>query len=253
MRVTAKVTEESVGPAEWQARCDLAALYRVVNLLGWTDVLETHLSLRVPGEPNAFLFNRYDLLFEEITASNLLKVNMEGELIGGEGLLNKAGTTIHTGVFTIRPDANCIMHSHTRAGAGASLLPDGLRPISQDALIIWDELAYHPYGEPATLEEFEALGRTCATGSCVILHNHGLLAFGPTVAGTLKRLYMMERACEVELISRQLNLDPLPVAADVIEKFGRHMKKIRPQANYGLTEWQAYLRKLERGGADYKR
>src|SRR6201996_1654085 len=169
--------------AEWHTRCELAALYHVCNDLGWTDLINTHMSARVPGEPDHFLINNYGETFDEITASSLVKMDMAGNVLGGGGKFNNAGFIIHSGVYKARPDAMCVMHPHTRAGAGLSLLKHGLRPISQDALQVFDDLAYHDYGVPATPEECEALGRTCKNGSHVVLMNHGLLTLGPSVHG----------------------------------------------------------------------
>ena len=118
------------GEAEWQARCDLAALYRICDYLGWTDLIDTHMSVRVPGEPNCFLINPYYENFDEITASSLIKMDMDGKVYGKQGSFNSAGFTIHSGVYKARPDVNCVMHTHTRAGAGVSLMKQGLRPIS---------------------------------------------------------------------------------------------------------------------------
>jgi ribulose-5-phosphate 4-epimerase/fuculose-1-phosphate aldolase len=244
---------KAVSAAEWQARCDLAALYHVVNHLGWTDLINTHMSVRVPGEPDAFLINRYGLMFDEITASSLIKMDMDGNVLGESGKFNNAGFTIHSGVYKARPDANCVMHTHTRAGAGLSLLQDGLRPISQDAIEVVDDVVYHPYGVPASVEECEALGRTCAGGSCVVLLNHGLLTFGPSVHGALIRLYTLERAAELELIARTLDQPPVHIAPGVVAKAASRMKRIRAEDDYGLMEWEGLVRTVDRRGADYRR
>jgi ribulose-5-phosphate 4-epimerase/fuculose-1-phosphate aldolase len=238
--------------AEWQTRCDLAALYHIIDHIGWTDLINTHMSARIPGEPNHFLINRYGEMFDEVTASSLIKMDMDGNVIGAGGKFNNAGFTIHSGVYRARPDANCVMHTHTRAGAGVSLLHNGIRPISQDALHVLDDVAYHPYGVPATAEECEALGRTCAHGSCVVLLNHGLLTLGETIHGTLMRLYMMERACELELIARTMDAPPVQIDDHVIGKAAERMKKIRSTENYGLMEWLGLVRTVDRKGFDYR-
>jgi len=165
----------NMSDAEWQTRCDLAALYRVVHDLGWTDLINTHMSARVPGEPDTFLINRYGETFDEVTANSLVKMDLAGNVIGDQGRFNAAGFTIHSGVYKARADAMCVLHTHTRAGAGVSLMRRGLRPISQDALHVLDDVVYHEYGVPATQEECDALGVSCASGSCVVLLNHGLL------------------------------------------------------------------------------
>src|SRR5271155_5257774 len=243
-----------VSDAEWQARCELAALYHVCDHLGWSDLINTHMSARVPDEPDTFLINRYGEMFDEITASSLVKMDMDGNVRGPEGRFNNAGFTIHSGVYKARPDANCVTHTHTRAGAGLSQLGEGcIRPISQDALQVYDDLAYHKYGVPATVEECEELGKTCATGSCVVLLNHGLLTLAPTVHGTLMRLYMLERACELELIARTLDAPPVPIDEYVIGKAAERMRSIRNTPEYGLMEWEGLVRTVDRRGFDYRR
>ncbi|HYZ31022.1 MAG TPA: class II aldolase/adducin family protein [Crenalkalicoccus sp.] len=239
--------------AEWRTRCDLAALYHVVHHLGWTDLINTHMSARVPGEPDHFLINRYGEMFDEITASSLVKMDLAGNVVGDQGRFNAAGFTIHSGVYKARPEAMCVLHTHTRAGAGLSLLRDGLRPISQDALHVLDDVAYHEYGVPASQEECDALGATCAKGSCVVLLNHGLLTWGETVHGALMRLYMLERACELEVMARMMGEPPVMVTEEVVRKAAARMKKLRGTPDYGLMEFEGLVRTVDRKGADYRR
>jgi ribulose-5-phosphate 4-epimerase/fuculose-1-phosphate aldolase len=238
--------------AEWQTRCELAALYHVVNHLGWTDLINTHMSARIPDEPNTFLINNYGEMFDEITASSLVKMDMDGNVLGGGGKFNNAGLIIHSGVYKARSDAMCVMHTHTRAGAGLSLLHNGLRPISQDALQVFDDLAYHEYGVPASAEECEALGRSCQRGTHVVLLNHGLLTLGPTIHGAMFRMYCLERACELELIARQLDAPPAPISDYVVDKAAERMRKRRDTNEYGLAEWRGLVRTIDRAGANYR-
>lgn len=242
-----------VSDTGWRTRCDLAALYRIVHHLGWTDLVNTHMSARLPDAPDRFLINRYGEMFDEVTASSLLEMDLSGNVHGTPGAYNDAGFTIHSGIYKARPDANCIMHTHTRAGAGISLIPNALRPISQDALHVLDEVAYHSYGVPASAEECEALGRTAQQGSCIVLLNHGLLALGETIPGTLLRLYMLERACELELIARTMNATAVEIAPSVVAGAASWMKRRRASPEYGVKEWQGLLRVIERNGADYRR
>jgi ribulose-5-phosphate 4-epimerase/fuculose-1-phosphate aldolase len=242
-----------VSAAEWQARCELAALYHVCDHLGWTDLINTHMSVRVPDEPDTFLINRYGEMFDEVTASSLIKMDMDGNVLGAEGRFNNAGFTIHSGVYKARPDANCVTHTHTRAGAGISQLAKAIRPISQDALQVYDDIAYHAYGVPATVEECEALGKTCAEGSHVVLRNHGLLTLAPTVHGAFFRLYNMERACELEMIARQMDEEPVEIEPHVVRRAAERMQAIRDTETYGLMEWQGIVRTVERKGADFRR
>ena len=237
-----------VTEAEWKARCDLAALYRICDDFGWTDLIDTHMSVRVPGEPNCFLINHYEEMFDEITASSLIKMDIDGKIYGKQGRFNAAGFTIHSGVYKARPDVNCVMHTHTRAGGGVSLMKKGLRPISQDALHVLDDIVYHEYGVPATVEECEELGKTCQRGGHVILHNHGLLTAAPTLPGALRGLYMMERACELELISRQLGEEPVMIDEYIVQRAAQRMKQVRAEPTYGVTYFEALQRQLRKKG-----
>jgi ribulose-5-phosphate 4-epimerase/fuculose-1-phosphate aldolase len=238
--------------AEWQARCDLAALYRITDVYGWTDTINTHMSARIPGEPTAFLINNYGDLFHEITASSLVKLDLDGTVYSKDGSFNAAGFTIHSGVYKARPDVNCVMHTHTRAGTGISVLKKGLRPISQDALAVLDELVYHEYGMPTSQEECDALGVSCQQGSCVVLRNHGLLSVGATIPAALRRLYMMERACEVEIIARGLDEEPAPIEDDVVQGYAARAKAQRASPEFGMTDWKAALRLIEGKGSDWR-
>jgi ribulose-5-phosphate 4-epimerase/fuculose-1-phosphate aldolase len=238
--------------AEWQARCDLAALYRITDVYGWTDTINTHMSARIPGEPNAFLINNYGDLFHEITASSLVKLDLDGTVHSKDGSFNAAGFTIHSGVYKARPDVNCVMHTHTRAGTGISVLKKGLRPISQDALAVLDELVYHEYGMPTSQEECDALGVSCQQGSCVVLRNHGLLSVGATIPAALRRLYMMERACEVEIIARGLDEEPAPIEDDVVQSYAARAKAQRASPEFGMTDWKAAVRLIEGKGSDWR-
>jgi ribulose-5-phosphate 4-epimerase/fuculose-1-phosphate aldolase len=265
MAVAAKLRNSKMSDAEWRTRCDLAALYHVCEHMNWTDTINTHMSARIPDEPNSFLINRYGEMFDEITASSLLKMDLDGNVVGEDGKFeqgsdigergkfNRAGFIIHSGVYKARPDANCVMHTHTRAGAGVSLLAKGIRPISQDALHVYDDLAYHAYGVPASEEECEELGKSCQHGSCVVLLNHGLLTHGETIPGTFQRCYMLERACELELIARQLDESPVMIDDYVVGKAAERMKRVRPTPEYGLLEWEGLVRTVDKKGFDYRR
>jgi ribulose-5-phosphate 4-epimerase/fuculose-1-phosphate aldolase len=238
--------------AEWQVRCDLAALYRICDLYGWTDTINTHLSVRIPGEPKCFLINNYGDLFDEVTASSLVKMDLDGNVYAKDGKFNAAGFTIHSGVYKARPDGNCVMHTHTRAGTGVSVLKKGLRPISQDVLAVYDELAYHDYGMPASQEECDALGVTCQQGESVVLRNHGLLTVGATIPAALRRMYMLERACEVEIIARSLGEEPNPIEPEVMESYAKRAKAQRASPEFGMADWKAALRQIEGKGSDWR-
>lgn len=237
--------------AEWQARCDLAALYRICELYGWTDSINTHMSVRVPGEPKCFLINTFGDLSGEITASSLVKMDTDGNVHAG-GVFNDAGFTIHSGIYKARSDINCVMHTHVRAGTGVSVLKRGIRPISQDALEVYDELAYHEYGSLASHNEGDALGVTCQNGECVILRSHGLLTIGATPQAALKRMYTLVRACEIELIARSLDESPTAIEPEVVEDYARRNKPKRALPEFGMREWCAALRQIEGRGRDWR-
>jgi ribulose-5-phosphate 4-epimerase/fuculose-1-phosphate aldolase len=243
MSAALQLAKTEMSDLEWQTRCDLASLYHVINHLGWTDLINTHMSARIPGEPNTFLINNYGEMFDEVTASSLVKMDMDGNVLSPGGKFNNAG-----------PDSMCVLHTHTRAGAGVSLIDKGLRPISQDSLAVYDDVAYHAYGVPATAEECEALGRTCAGGAgCIILLNHGLLTLGHTIHGTFMRLYTLERACELELLARQMDVEPIMISDYVIGKAAERGRKRRAMDSYGLPEFGGLVRTVDRKGADYRR
>jgi len=242
----------NMSEVEWQTRCDLAALYRITDHYGWTDTINTHMSARIPDEPKCFLINNYGDLFHEITASSLVKMDLDGKVYSDNGSFNAAGFTIHSGVYKARPDANCVTHTHTRAGTGISVLKKGLRPISQDALAVLDELVYHEYGMPASDEECEALGVTCQGGSSVVLRNHGLLTVGATIPAALRRLYMLERACEVEIIARGLGEEPTPIDPEVVRMYGERAKQQRASPEFGMADWKAAVRLVEGKGNDWR-
>ena len=221
--------------------------------LGWTDLINTHMSARVPGEPNAFLINSYGEMFDEVTASSLVKMDLDGQRPRRRGgRFNAAGFTIHSGVYKARPDAKCVLHTHTRAGAGLSLLRQGLRPISQDALHVLDDVAYHEYGVPASKEECEELGVTCAQGSCVVLLNHGLLTLGPDhprrADAALHARTRLRGGADGPHAGRAAG----DIEPEVVEKAAARMKKLRATPEYGLLEFQGLVRTVDRKGAKYR-
>lgn len=253
MSVTEFRSAMNMSEAEWQARCDLAALYRVLHYLRMTDLVYTHMSARVPGEDRAFLINRYGDLFDEITASSLVKMDFDGNVLGDPARFNMAGFNIHSGAYLARPDVNCVMHTHTRAGIAVSATERGLLPLSQHSLVVLNDLAYHDYGGPGTLEEREAVGASCARANNVILRNHGLLTLGKTIPEAFKRMYYLEQSCQIQSAATALN-EPLVMIGDDVQKATFELiDKSQSQPDYGGLEWESLLRMLERQGADYRR
>jgi ribulose-5-phosphate 4-epimerase/fuculose-1-phosphate aldolase len=214
-----------------------------------SELIYTHISLRMPGPKPTYLLNPHGMLFSQITASSLVKLGIDGKVYSTDGRFNAAGFTIHSGIYKAREDANCVMHTHTRAGGAVSLLKKGLRPISQDALSVYDDVVYHHYGVPATVEECEELGKTCQKGSHVILHNHGLLTAARTLPGALRGLYMLERACELEVMSRQLGEEPVMIDDYIVARAAQRMKQVRSDPSFGVVYFEALKRQVKKKGA----
>ena len=190
--IKGKVSDE-----EWKIRVDLAAAYRLIAHYGWDDLIFTHLSARIPGPEHHFLLNPYNLMFEEVTASSLIKVDMDGNPVEPTPFItNPAGFTIHSAVHMARPDAQAVMHLHTPHGQAVSAHGDGLLPLTQTAMLIRQDLAFHDYeGVAVDLDERERLVEHLGDKNLMLLRNHGTLAVGPSVGECFVRMYFLERAC----------------------------------------------------------
>ena len=190
-------------PTEWQLRCELAALYRLVAHFRMTDLIDTHISLRVPGPEHHFLINRYGVLFDHMRASDLVLIDKEGRRVDPAyeaHNVNEAGFVIHSAIHLAREDMNCVIHTHTAAGMAVSAQAHGLLPITQHALKFYGKLAYHTYeGVALHLEERERLVRDLGPHRAMILRNHGLLAGGRTVAEAFHEIHFLERACQAQV------------------------------------------------------
>lgn len=246
---------ERVSPEEWQARVDLAAAYRLVAMYGWDDLIFTHLSARVPGPGHHFLINPYNLMFEEMTASALVKIDLDGNQVDGDpAAVNKAGFVIHSAIHAARDDAHAVMHLHTPYGQAVSAMADGLLPHTQTAMIAGHDVAYHDYEGIATdLDERERLVQDMGTKNMMILRNHGTLAVGATVAECFLRLYFIERACEAQVHMlaagrNGLNNPPQGVEHKVEEQSSGPGMAMLAQ---GLA-WPALLRKIDRHNPGYR-
>lgn len=244
-----KATGPTIGEAEWKVRSDLAALYRILHHLDMTYLIYTHLSARVPSETDTFLINRFGEMFDEVTASSLIKMDFDGNVIG-EGNCGRAGFAIHSAVYLARPDVNCVLHTHSIAGSAVSTLKRGLRPISQDALEVYDEIAYHEYDVPGSPEERAALGRSCATANCIILRNHGLMTLGPTIPSAFIRMYYLERACQVQVAADRAD-ETIDMAEGPSAALATKLQALRRSGRYGEIEWESLLRMLKRKGSDH--
>ena len=192
-----------VQPVEWEARCQLAAVYRLIAYYRMTDLIDTHISLRVPDEPNHFLINHYGVAFDKMRASDLVKIDHDGNIVEAYDqakIVNVAGFVIHSALHHAREDINCVVHTHTADGIAVSAQKNGLLPISQHALKFYQRLAYHTYeGIALSTEERERLVADMGTHRCMILRNHGLLATGNTVQRAFHEIYFLERACQAQI------------------------------------------------------
>src|SRR6476661_4632214 len=195
--------EGKVSDEEWVLRVDLAAAYRIVADYGWDDLIFTHLSVRIPGPEHHFLLNPYNLMFEEVTASSLNKVDVQGNPVEPTPFItNPAGFTIHSAIHMAREDAHAVMHLHTPAGQAVSAHGDGLLPLTQTAMLIRGEIAFHEYeGVAVDLDERERLVADLGDKNAMILRNHGTLAVGKNVGECFIRLYYLERACQAQIMA----------------------------------------------------
>ena len=242
-------------PGEWEARVDLAAAYRLVALYGRDDLIFNNLSARVPGPEHHFLINPYDMMFEEITASSLVKIDVDGNPVGpSEHPVNPAGFTIHSALHMARDDAAAVMHLHTPHGQAVSAMEFGLLPHTQTAMIASHDVAYHDYEGIATdLEERERLVEDIGAKHAMILRNHGTLTVGETVGQCFLRLYFLERACEAQVHMLAAGKDNLNTPPQGVED------KVAGQTNpkgMGMVAdrlaWPALLRKLDRIDPSYR-
>ena len=244
---------ELVSPEEWQVRVDLAAAYRLVAAYGWDDLVFTHISARVPGPEHHFLINPYGMMFEEITASSLVKVDLEGRIVmESDYHINPAGFTIHSAVHAAREDALCVMHLHTDCGIAVSAQKDGLLPISQQSTFVLASLGYHDYeGLALNDEEKPRLVADLGNKTFLILRNHGLLTVGPSVSDAFLSMFLLERACRIQILAQSGGKDLLKISEDVLAQIPAQ-EAIVTKGGPGKLVWPGLLRKLDRLGADYK-
>ena len=244
---------EQVTEAEWKARVDLAAAYRLVALHGWDDLIFTHISARVPGADHHFLLNPYGMMFEEVTASSLVKIDLKGnKVMDSPQFINPAGFTIHSAVHEAREDALCVMHLHTRNGIAVSAQKDGLLPLSQQAMFALGSLAYHDY-EGLALDETEKPRLVADFGEkkFLILRNHGLLTVGRTVAEAFLGMFQLERACEIQILAQSGGGDLTPIPNEIIGRVASQMDAVTVGMGAMLT-WPGLLRKLDRIDSGYR-
>jgi ribulose-5-phosphate 4-epimerase/fuculose-1-phosphate aldolase len=242
----------SVSAEEWQLRCDLAACYRLVAAYGWTDLVFTHVSARIPGPAHEFLINPYGLMFDEITASSLVKVDQDCRKLSDSPFpVNPAGFVIHSAIHQVRDDAGCVLHTHSRAGVGVSAQECGVLPISQQSTFVLGSLAYHDYeGVALRDDEKPRLQADLGSANFLMLRNHGLLTVGRTVPDAFLYMYLFENTCRIQ-IDAQAGGDLVHVNPAILKGTAEVMKTATGGLG-AMIAWPALLRKLDRMDPGYK-
>jgi ribulose-5-phosphate 4-epimerase/fuculose-1-phosphate aldolase len=245
--------KDQVSPEEWQLRVDLAAAYRLVALYGWSDLVFTHISARIPGPEHHFLINPYGLMFDEITASSLVKVDQDCHKLSDSPFpVNPAGFTIHSAVHAAREDAGCVMHTHTRAGVGVAAQRDGVLPISQQSTFVLASLAYHDYeGVAFREEEKPRLQADLGEKNFLMLRNHGLLTVGRTIADAFLHMYLFESTCQIQLAAQSGSAALTEVNPAIVQGVAQAMK-VQTGGMGGAFVWPSLIRKLERTDDSYR-
>lgn len=241
-----------VSPEEWQLRVDLAAAYRLVAMYGWSDLVFTHISARIPGPQHHFLINPYGLMFDEITASSLVKVDQQcNKLIESPFNVNPAGFVIHSAVHEVREDAGCVLHTHTRAGVAVSAQKCGILPISQQSTFVLASLAFHEYeGVAFRDEEKPRLQADLGNANFLMLRNHGLLTVGKTIADAFLAMYTFEATCQIQL-SAQAGGELTQVNPLIVKGVAEAMR-VQTGGLGGAFVWPALIRKLDRTDSSYQ-
>jgi ribulose-5-phosphate 4-epimerase/fuculose-1-phosphate aldolase len=241
-----------VSAEEWQLRCDLAACYRLVAAYGWSDLVFTHVSARMPGPDHHFLINPYGLMFDEITASSLVKVDKDCRKLSDSPFpVNPAGFVIHSAIHAVREDAGCVLHTHSRAGVAVSAQQCGVLPISQQSTFVLGSLAYHDYeGVALRDDEKSRLQADLGAANYLMLRNHGLLTVGSTIPDAFLFMYVFESACRIQ-IDAQAGGELVHVNPAILQGMAQVMKTATAGLGAGLA-WPALLRKLDRMDPSYR-
>lgn len=246
--------QNQVSAEEWEARVNLAAAYRLVAQNGWDDLIYTHISMRVPGPDHHFLINPLGLLFEEITASSLIKVDLNGnKVMDSPFMVNAAGFIIHSAIHSAREDAHCVIHLHTEYGIAVSNLKTGLIPTCQNAIFPWSVTAYHDYEGIAVREgEQDRLVADLGDKSAMILRNHGTLTLGESVASAYELMVFLERACKIQILTQSTGEAIHTPSPESIDNAISDLRVVAGAKGADLLLWPALLRKLDRHDPSYR-
>lgn len=247
-------TLDSIDAVERQARCDLAALYRLVAHFRMTDLIDTHISLRIPGPEHHFLINRYGVIFDRMKASDLVRIDQHGQVVNGDvenSRVNAAGFVIHSAIHMAREDLNCVIHTHTAAGMAVAAQEHGLLPITQHALKFYGKLAYHTYeGIALSMDERERLVADLGTHKAMILRNHGLLVGGKSVAHAFHELHFLERACQAQIQALSGNSKLIQPSPEVCRLAAQQFDREEAEEIIQLS-WKATLTLIEEQRESY--
>jgi ribulose-5-phosphate 4-epimerase/fuculose-1-phosphate aldolase len=244
----------SVSAEEWRTRVDLAACYRLVARYGWDDLIFTHITAKIPGADNHFLINPYGMLFEEITASSLVKINLAGEkLDDNPHPVNPAGFVIHSAIHAARADAKCVLHTHTLNGVAVSAQKGGVLPISQQSIFVLASLAYHDYeGVALNDEEKPRLVRDLGDKFFFMLRNHGLLTVAPSIQDAFQLMYTFESACTIQVRAQSGGGELVPIPQKIIDGALAASRAVTKGEGGGKLAWPALLRRLDRQNPGYE-
>ncbi len=242
-----------VSPEEWRIRVDLAACYRLVAAFGWSDLVFTHITARLPGDEHQFLINPYGMTFDEITASSLVKIDTEGNKLDNSPFpVNPAGFTIHSAIHSARDDAHCVLHVHSLNGVAISAQERGVLPISQQSIFVLDSLAYHDYeGVALRDDEKPRLVADLGKKNYLMLRNHGLLTVGRTVADAFLSMYTFESACAIQ-VRAMAGGSPLREIDPAIIATASEQARVATKSQGGMLAWPGLLRRLDRSDPSYR-
>jgi ribulose-5-phosphate 4-epimerase/fuculose-1-phosphate aldolase len=246
--------KDQVSADEWQTRVDLAAAYRLVAAYGWDDLVFTHITAKIPGVDNQFLINPYGMMFEEITASSLVKIDLDGNKLDTDNPfpINPAGFVIHSAIHAARTDAKCVLHTHTPNGIAVSAQKNGVLPISQQSIFILASLAYHGYeGVALNEDEKPRLVRDLGDKNFLMLRNHGLLTVGESIADAFQFMYLFEATCMIQ-VRAQAGGGELTMIPQAILDGAKAQAKVVTKGLGGQLSWPGLLRKLDRMDPSYK-
>jgi ribulose-5-phosphate 4-epimerase/fuculose-1-phosphate aldolase len=244
------VAQTDISPAEWQARVDLAAIYRLTAHYGWDDVIYNHSSMRVPGEDRNFLIKRHELLYAEVTPSNLVKVSMDDDLDESAGV-NRPGFTLHGGVLSARADVNCAVHVHAASGVAVSGLPRGLRMVSQSAIRFYNRVGYHDYeGITEDFGERARINKALGSNRALLMRHHGLLTVGKTAREAFVLMKSLIEATHIQLAMAATGEALKEIPADICEKTAHQYE--HHDSGRGSADWPAYLRMIDGIDANWR-